>query len=134
MSQVIFVYGTLKQGFPNHRHLEGQRYLGIAKTEPKYVMYRYGHFPAMVEADPGDSLVGELYEVDDQAIVQVDRLEGVDRGLFERRSVSLLDLTLVRLPLVQKPWEALSSRTVEAYFFRGNVNGAARCGDFWSSR
>lgn len=144
MSKVIFVYGTLKQGFPNHGHISSQRYLGVAKTKPKYAMYRYGSYPGLVEAElaasggfepPHDVLIhGELYEVNDQALVHLDRLEGVGSGLFERKPLEIQESQLVRLPVLQGCFDAISHGVVEAYFFRKNLSGAANCGPFWGAR
>ncbi len=144
MSKVIFVYGTLKQGFHNHNHISSQRYLGVAKTKPKYAMYRYGSYPALVEAElaasggfelPHDVTIhGELYEVVEQALEPLDRLEGVGSGLFERKSVEIGESHLFRLPVLQKSFDAISQGVVEAYFFRKNLSGAANCGPFWGAR
>lgn len=135
MSKVLFVYGTLKHGFPNHGHIATERYLGVAATSPKYEMFRYGSYPALVPASQSPvSIHGELYEVCDAQLVKLDRLEGVDVGLFERRQIELQDVNLMRLPLSQASFDGISSLIVDAYFFQKPVHGAANCGSFWSAR
>lgn len=72
---IIFVYGTLKQGWGNHRCIEGQEYLGHGQTlYPNYQMYSLGGFPGVVAGNK--QITGELYAVDDEAFARCDRLEG----------------------------------------------------------
>ena len=135
MSKVLFVYGTLKQGFPNHAHISRERYLGIAATAPKYEMYRYGSYPALIDGKESPlSIHGELYEVVDSQLIQLDKLEGVDVGLFERKQLELSSVSLTRLPLEQCSYDSIKALTVEAYFFKKPILGAANCGPFWGSR
>lgn len=71
--KTVFVYGSLKQGFGNHRHLEGQELLGTG-TLKGFDMFSLGPFPAI---QPGQGNVnGELYRVDEDAFRCLDRLEG----------------------------------------------------------
>ena len=68
----VFVYGTLLQGYGNHRLMPGARFLGHGMT--KGVMYNLGNFPAVVQAD--GSVYGEVYAVDDSILETLDHLEG----------------------------------------------------------
>lgn len=79
--RTVFVYGTLRQGFGNHRLLEnpGVRYVGRDYLTG-FRMVSCGGFPAIYPVDsgvPDSTIVGELYEVDDDTMVNLDRLEGV---------------------------------------------------------
>jgi gamma-glutamylaminecyclotransferase len=87
----VFVYGTLKRGGSNHLFLTGQKYLGDVRTEPGYTLYSLGDYPGMVRA-PGDQsgVTGELWDVTDACLAELDRLEGLDEGLYERVNVVLL--------------------------------------------
>ena len=71
----IFVYGSLRAGFGNHRLLKDSRYIGEAVTAPQYTMLHLGGFPGVV-ADGQTSIVGEVYEVDHDTLRLLDRLEG----------------------------------------------------------
>jgi len=83
----LFVYGTLMRGESNHRLLTGARFLGERTTEARYTLVDLGYFPALV--DGGTTAIrGESYEVDDQTLAAVDRLEGHPR-YYERRAVTL---------------------------------------------
>lgn len=91
----VFVYGTLKQGYGNHRVMEmsGGRFLYRAMTEIEFDLISLGGFPGMI---PGEHRVlGEVYEVD--RIGPLDSLEG--HPSFYRRTpitVSPLDISHVR--------------------------------------
>lgn len=72
----LFVYGTLRRGEPGHALLGAARLLGEAVTEPAFTLVDMGEYPAIVEG--GDTaVVGELYEVEDALLVELDRYEDV---------------------------------------------------------
>lgn len=140
MNILLCVYGTLKQGFQRSQFLRDQRYLGVCKTTSEYGMYAYGGYPALVddklavasEVTADSQIYGELYEVDENCIVLLDQVEGVDDGLFFRQNINLQEISFFRLPLSQECWEMVESKQAQAYFFRRSVKGAANCGSFWS--
>jgi len=68
----LFVYGTLLRGESNADKLMGSRYLGLALMGGK--LYDAGVFPYLTLGD--GQVVGEVWEVDDTTLVQIDRLEG----------------------------------------------------------
>jgi gamma-glutamylcyclotransferase (GGCT)/AIG2-like uncharacterized protein YtfP len=70
----IFVYGTLMKGQSNHnRFLANATYLGEGELD-NYRIFDLGYFPGIVK---GDGVVyGELYEVSDSELDDIDRLEG----------------------------------------------------------
>ncbi len=72
---LVFVYGTLKRGHPNHDVLAraDARFLMAWATAPEYEMVDLGAFPAVQEGG-GTAIHGEIYEVGDLA--PIDRLEG----------------------------------------------------------
>ena len=75
---LLFVYGSLKQGFPNEHVNTGRRVAGEYRTHERYALYLLGpgEVPCLV-APPGDGhqVIGELYEVDDDDLRRMDRLE-----------------------------------------------------------
>ena len=78
----VFVYGTLREhGVPATHVLWG------------YVMYNYGDkFPYIIPsegrfAEPTE-VFGNIREVNDEELAQLDRYEGVDRGLYKRVKVT----------------------------------------------
>jgi len=114
----VFVYGTLKRGGSNHLFLKGQRFLGEARTAPGYTLYALGDFPGMVRA-PGDAVgvTGELWVVDDVCLAELDRLEGLDEGLYERVDVLLVPNHL--------------AGSAQTYLYRHPHDGLAPVGDTW---
>lgn len=137
---LIFVYGTLKRGFSRNSALRNCRYLGVARTIPAYGMYAYGGFPALVDKTLADSsniqattaIFGELYEVDDLTMVELDKIECVDQNLFQRLDVSLDVVTLMTLPISKEAWKRLADKVAQAYFFKRDLSGAADCGSLWT--
>jgi gamma-glutamylcyclotransferase (GGCT)/AIG2-like uncharacterized protein YtfP len=115
---LVFVYGTLKRGFANHRLMEGQEFIGAARTAPGYALYDLGGYPGMV-ADPAaaEGVGGEVWSVDDECLSGLDVLEGTSEGLYRRERVALLE-----------PFE---ERHVEAYLYLRSVEGAKRLGGAW---
>ncbi|WP_367990568.1 gamma-glutamylcyclotransferase family protein [Vibrio sp. NTOU-M3] len=84
----IFVFGTLKQGFPNFNSNAGQRITGRYKTRHCYPLYLVGerHSPWMVlEQGKGFSVVGEIYQVDKATLTAMDKLERVGEADGYRR-------------------------------------------------
>ena len=79
----VFVYGSLKRGFHNHRFLHGQRFVGEARTQQVYRLLSLTAYPGMIGAsDAGRSVRGEVWEVDATCKLMLDHLEGVDHGHY----------------------------------------------------
>ena len=70
----VFVYGTLKRGHGNHHFLRGQTFLGEDVIKGK--MFSLGAFPCVSMATQEQTIHGEVYEVDDNSLARMDRLEG----------------------------------------------------------
>lgn len=84
----VFVYGTLKKGFGNHRLLKDAEFICEDMTKPLYTMYSLGGFPAIQQG--GDtSIIGEVYKIDKDTLAHLDVLEGYKAGrdcnMYERR-------------------------------------------------
>jgi len=83
----IFVYGTLMQGMRNHLHLEKAKLIGPAKTKPEFELMYNGSVPA---ARPGsENVVGEVYEVDDETLKNLDVVEEVPGQLYVKQDIVL---------------------------------------------
>ena len=112
---LVFVYGTLKKGYRNHRLLANQMFIGHATTINKYKLYDLGAFPGMVEVKNGDKVRGELWMVDSHTMRALDYLEGVPL-LYQRKLVQLASHPDIE---------------VETYIFQGNVSECVCCGEEW---
>jgi gamma-glutamylcyclotransferase (GGCT)/AIG2-like uncharacterized protein YtfP len=75
MNARVFVYGTLKRGFGNHRLLAGSRYVGEATIAGR--MHSLAAFPAVTLDGKPETIHGEVFEVDAPTMERLDRLEGV---------------------------------------------------------
>ncbi len=78
MAHRVFVYGTLKRGFPNHALLRQATFIDTAQSLERYPMILQGHgvSPAMIpEVGQGHRIVGEVWEVDDAQLAALDHLE-----------------------------------------------------------
>lgn len=77
---LLFVYGSLKQGFPNAHVNTGRRVSGDFRTLQRLPFYLAGagHLPCLV-LQPGQGLQvrGQLFEVSDADLAAMDRLERV---------------------------------------------------------
>jgi gamma-glutamylaminecyclotransferase len=90
MAHRVFVFGTLKEGFPNFAVNKGVRLPGSFRTLDRFPLYLVGerHVPWMLDLrGEGERVVGEVYEVDDAALAAMDRLERVGELDGYRRAV-----------------------------------------------
>ena len=79
MTHRVFVYGTLKQGYPNNPLLEGSEFLGEAVTVLTYKMVETS-FPVIMPDPSGKPVAGEIYAVDDATLARLDELEREGRS------------------------------------------------------
>ncbi|MET0048141.1 MAG: gamma-glutamylcyclotransferase family protein [Sedimenticola sp.] len=103
MSELVFVYGTLRRGELNHHLMCGAEYCGDHVTLPRYRMIDLGAYPGVVEGG-GTAITGEIYRVNGQQFRQLDRLEDYPR-LYNRK-------------LIPSPWGS-----AWIYIYRGVRNG-----------
>ena len=117
----IFVYGTLKHGGSNHLFLRGQRFMGAARTAPGFTLYSLGDYPGMVRA-PGDTagVTGELWSVDDACLAELDQLEGLAEGLYERIDVLLAPNA--------------TAGSAQTYLYLRQWDGLTAIGDTWPTQ
>lgn len=116
LPRFIFVYGTLKRGFGNHRLLNGCDFVGEAKTKAgEFTMIALGGFPGMIETPKGErpegTVSGEIYEVtDSEDLRRLDGLEG-HPDWYRRTQVTVYN---AEGPVVLDTYVYLSARGNEA--------------------
>lgn len=99
----VFVYGTLLAGEPNHYRLTHDpirdvplavpgRLLYRVATRPEFTLYNLGYFPGVV-AKGDTAVLGEVYEVTDDVLASLDRLEGHPHH-YRREARALADGTM----------------------------------------
>lgn len=86
----LFVYGTLKKAYGNHRCLHGSKHLLDTVIRDNFFLVDLGPFPAAIY-DPNKryNIYGEIYEIDDNILRRCDALEGYPS--FYNRSQIVLD-------------------------------------------
>ena len=110
---LLFIYGTLKQGQSHHSLIQRQRFLGPARTLPRYRLFDLGPFPGLKEdLEYGQAIDGELYEIDDDMRERLDDYEG---KRFRLSEVLLED----------------NDRPVRAYFYQGDIADFPECPGVW---
>jgi len=77
------VYGSLRKGLGNHGLIANSNFVGETISEDKYTMFSLGYFPGIVE-DGETNIVLEVYEVDADTELRLDRLEGYVESNPER--------------------------------------------------
>jgi len=76
----VFVYGTLKEGFPNFSINTGIRIPGVFITKDHYPLYLVGenYVPwLMVQPERGERVSGQVFTVDRSTLLAMDRLEDI---------------------------------------------------------
>ena len=94
MSHKVFVYGTLKRGFPNHHYMKTSKLIGAYRTAERYPLVVGGrHFSPSLFPEPGTGkhVIGELWEVDDETLVKLDELETVHLPTGYRREMAKIE-------------------------------------------
>ena len=90
-NEFLFVYGSLKKGFDNHKLL--QRYakrVGKASTVGKFAMYEdsFGNYPYLVK-EPITKVMGELYEIKRKELLdRIDEFEGAPE-YYQRKRIKV---------------------------------------------
>ncbi|PHT48519.1 hypothetical protein CQW23_12727 [Capsicum baccatum] len=97
-SRLIFTYGTLKRGFPNHGLMENLINGGDAVLVGEYTTVEafplvcgpYG-IPYLINIrGAGHRVKGEMFKVNGSGLGQLDDLEGIEIGHYERLPVNVV--------------------------------------------
>ena len=75
MTQLVAVYGSLREGFGNNRLLEGSKKVSTEVLEGEYTMLDLGAFPGVI-LEGETPITIEVYEVDECTFQSLDMLEG----------------------------------------------------------
>lgn len=91
----VFVYGTLRDIASGGKQPDATHLLS------GYQMYDYGAFPYIVK-DGGAAVVGNVIEVDDAQLEDLDRYENIANGLYTRETVEVWARSLLSEPPPEK--------------------------------
>ena len=90
-NEFLFVYGSLKKGFDNHKLLDKYaKRVGKASTVGKFAMYedRFGNYPYLVK-EPITKVMGELYEIKMKELLdKIDEFEGAPE-YYQRKKIKV---------------------------------------------
>jgi gamma-glutamylaminecyclotransferase len=92
---ILFVYGTLRRGYHWHdKFLSRGRFIGAATTcEPLHLVIGTSGVPYVLgdigTTDGAARIRGECYEVDSFMLSDLDSYEGLSKGYYERRRISV---------------------------------------------
>lgn len=110
----VFVYGTLKRGYGNHRLMRNARFISEAVTGRKFQLQCNGGFPSLFNStSSAGKVIGEVYEVGMETLESLDTLEGVSCGMYSRESIVVklvgCESGLLRVDTYFRNPEAISS-------------------------
>ena len=97
MQHLVFVYGTLKEDFPNYAQNAGTRLPGLFATVERYPLYLVGErFSPWLVNRPGEGerVTGQVFEVDALALAAMDALERITEADGYRRALLVLESVL----------------------------------------
>jgi len=90
-NELLFVYGSLKKGFDNHKLLEkSTKRLGKAHTVSKFGMYEdsFGNYPYLI-TKPISKIDGELYQINRKELLEeIDEFEGAP-DYYQRQRIKV---------------------------------------------
>ena len=116
--KLLFVYGTLKRGCANHGFLAGQEFVGDVRTAPGFRLYDLGGHPGLVaKPDDSEGVAGEIWAVDDPALLRLDGLEGLNAGLYRRDVIPLLP--------------PFAGQRIDGYIYNRSVKNRRDIGSAW---
>lgn len=90
----VAVYGTLRQGCRNNVLLSSSDFLGKTLTKEEYTLRTMGGCPAVDKTLATSPIVVEVYEVSQEVLSRLDRLEGYsskDDYWYNRSPVDTVD-------------------------------------------
>jgi gamma-glutamylcyclotransferase (GGCT)/AIG2-like uncharacterized protein YtfP len=70
---LFFIYGTLRKGGRAHHFMDGAKFVGMGSVEGS--IFHVDQYPGLV-IDDGGRVIGEVYEVGDSMVPELDRYEG----------------------------------------------------------
>jgi gamma-glutamylcyclotransferase (GGCT)/AIG2-like uncharacterized protein YtfP len=87
----VFVYGSLKRGERNARHMGRSTLVGLARTRAEFTLVELDGYPGLVAGGQAH-VEGEVYLVPVDHLPRLDRFEG-HPSLYERTRIELSDGT-----------------------------------------
>ena len=86
---LVFVYGTLRRGCPRSMSVRFPNSKFIAGAEVSGSLYDLGAYPGMLHNESDSSVIGEVYEVDDETLNKLDEFEASSHYWRKQVEISL---------------------------------------------
>lgn len=90
MSNLVFVYGSLRKGLNNHHFLNNSEYIGDYTSKEQFylITYKTLKFPYLLEDlefdRPKTNIKGEIYKVNEDVLKNLDNLES-NSVIYQRK-------------------------------------------------
>jgi gamma-glutamylcyclotransferase (GGCT)/AIG2-like uncharacterized protein YtfP len=78
LTELVFVYGTLRGGGSNHFRLDDAELLGPAVVNGR--LYRIDWYPGLVLDPSAETVLGEVYCIRREQLAKLDAFEGISPG------------------------------------------------------
>jgi gamma-glutamylcyclotransferase (GGCT)/AIG2-like uncharacterized protein YtfP len=86
---LVFVYGTLRRGGAGAMSLRFPGTKFVAEARVGGGLYDMGAYPGLLHGESDSSVVGEVYEVDEEILRELDDFEASSHYLRRRVEISL---------------------------------------------
>ena len=74
-NHLIFIYGSLRRGCVGAMSIRFPNSKFVAEAKVSGNLYDLGEYPGLILNESGSMVVGEVYEVDDELLEQLDAFE-----------------------------------------------------------
>jgi gamma-glutamylcyclotransferase (GGCT)/AIG2-like uncharacterized protein YtfP len=88
-THLVFVYGTLRSASAGAMSIRFPNSKFISDGQVRGKLYDLGAYPGMLLDESGPLVVGEVYEVDDETLNELDRFEAGSNYVRKQFEVSL---------------------------------------------
>jgi gamma-glutamylaminecyclotransferase len=110
----LFTYGTLMRGYHNNHLLSKCQFIGEAVTLDGFVLYNCGFPMAVPHTDDEDafpllSVQGEVWEVDEESLSRIDRLEGHPRWYIRKQRAVVIGEEVCNVHMYVMPQTSTNS-------------------------
>jgi gamma-glutamylcyclotransferase (GGCT)/AIG2-like uncharacterized protein YtfP len=110
-NHLVFVYGTLRRGCTRAMSIRFPKSQFIAHAKVRGSLYDLGAFPGLILEQSNSLVTGEVYEVDDEILNELDNFEASSN--YRRKQVEVSIGTHRRMCWTYEPNpESYSFRTV----------------------
>ena len=100
MSNLIFVYGTLRWSESRNSVLSDSEYLGLFQSCSEYTMVDLGSFPGIFKQG-NNSIIGEIYNVSKSVLEAIDRIES-HPDFYKRKLIKIQGIDNVSAYFLEK--------------------------------